>query len=1086
MLHLLLGTDWTRNRDELLRRIAADVASGRGNRILMVPELISHDTERRLSAAAGDKCSRYAEVLSFTRLARRVADFVGCAAESCLDNGGRVVAMAAAVRQMTSKLKAYASVETRPEFLTELVDAVDEFKRCCISPADLMEASRQTEGSLAQKLEELSLILEAYDALCQQGKRDPRDRMTRLLEMMEDHTFGKDHVFYIDGFPDFTRQNLAILEHLIRVSPSVTVSLNCDGVSSHAMAFEKAGQTAAELVRCARQAGIEVRIELVPAGIDPLQPMREKLFQGRITEDTELSRHLRVVRAGSIYQECAQTAEEILALVRGGCRYRDISVVCTDMSAYRSVINLVFHRCGIPVYLSGTDDILEKSVVSTVLTAMDAAADGFDQRQMLRYLRSVLSPLDPDTCDLVENYAITWGIRGARWQQEWTLHPDGLGEEWTEEAKQRLADLNRARSLAIEPLARLRQGFRDAENLASQVRALYGFLEDIQLADRLGQLADRLDETGDNRSAQELNQLWEILVGALEQLYDVLGKTVWDTESFSRLFRLLLSQYDVGTIPTVLDAVMAGPVTAMRCQQEKHLFVLGAVEGSLPSYGGSSGVLTDQERVALRKLGVPLTGGAMEGLQAEFAEIYGVFCGAAETVTISCPGGQPSFVYRRLLDMAGTEISADPQLGAALADAGEAGAYLARWGAAEAASRLDLTAPYGVTRKKAAYTLGTVEETRIRKLYGTTLRLSASQVDQLAECRLSYFLKYGLRARERKEVTVDPAEFGTYVHAVLEATAREVGTLGGFRQVSLEQTQQIAKKHSDDYAAQRFSQLDSQRTAYLLRRNTHELEMVVRELWTELQTSEFDPVGYEVAFGDDCDMEPIHIPGQKMNGLLRGFVDRVDRWESPEGNFFRVVDYKTGKKDFDYCDAFNGVGLQMLLYLFALEDGGQKIVGVRPIPAGVQYFPARAPMITTDGRLTDEDAEGERQKQWKRRGLLLSDEKVLQAMEPGENPRRLDYTRHKDGSMKGNLADREQLRLLKRYIFRVLGKMVDEIASGRVDPNPYTRGTSHNACTFCPYGSVCHQQTVEGRRNYKAMTQQKFWEDVEREVKHDG
>lgn len=88
--------------------------------------------------------------------------------------------------------------------------------------------------------------------------------------------------------------------------------------------------------------------------------------------------------------------------------------------------------------------------------------------------------------------------------------------------------------------------------------------------------------------------------------------------------------------------------------------------------------------------------------------------------------------------------------------------------------------------------------------------------------------------------------------------------------------------------------------------------------------------------------------------------------------------------------------------------------------------------------------------------------------------------------MKGDLADREQLRLLKRYIFRVLGKMVDEIASGRVDPNPYTRGTSHNACTFCPYGSVCHQQTVEGRRNYKAMTQQKFWEDVEREVKHDG
>ena len=93
MLHLLLGTDWTANRDEVMKRIAADVAGRRGNRILMVPELISHETERRLCAAGGDTASRYAEVLSFTRLARRVADAMGSAAEECLDNGGRVVAM---------------------------------------------------------------------------------------------------------------------------------------------------------------------------------------------------------------------------------------------------------------------------------------------------------------------------------------------------------------------------------------------------------------------------------------------------------------------------------------------------------------------------------------------------------------------------------------------------------------------------------------------------------------------------------------------------------------------------------------------------------------------------------------------------------------------------------------------------------------------------------------------------------------------------------------------------------------------------------------------------------------------------------
>ena len=115
MLHLLLGTDWTANRDEILRRISEDVKNEKGNRIFMVPELISHETERRLCDAAGDTASRFAEVLSFTRLVRRVADEQGCAAEECLDAGGRVVAMAATARQLHSRLKAYASVETKPE-----------------------------------------------------------------------------------------------------------------------------------------------------------------------------------------------------------------------------------------------------------------------------------------------------------------------------------------------------------------------------------------------------------------------------------------------------------------------------------------------------------------------------------------------------------------------------------------------------------------------------------------------------------------------------------------------------------------------------------------------------------------------------------------------------------------------------------------------------------------------------------------------------------------------------------------------------------------------------------------------------------
>ena len=1084
MVRLLIGRDWTANSDEIMNRIARDVKARKGNRILMVPELVSHETERRLCTFVGDTASRYAEVLSFTRLARRVSDTMGSAAMECLDNGGRVVAMAATARQLSSRLKAYAAVETKPEFLTGLIDAIDEFKRCCITPQDLMEASRKTEGSLAQKLEELSLLMDGYDGLCLRGKRDPRDQMTWLLEQLEDGTFAQEHVFYIDGFPDFTRQNLAVLAHLMAASPEVTISMNCDSLKSGLLAFEKAGDTAGEIYRLATHAGVDIHIEVIPPYERPMNAVRESLFQGPIQPVKTGGLH--VVRAQSPWQECMIAAQRVRQLVSEGCRYRDITVVCTDMPAYKPLLDLVFHRFHIPLYRSGTEDILQNSVINTVLTALDAALGGFDQRETLRYLRSALSPVDSDTCDQLENYAVIWGIRGSHWTQNWTGHPDGLSGQWDDVSRQQLCWLNDVRDQVIAPLQRLRDGIREAKNLRGEILAFASFLEDIQLQERLSRMALELDETGDPRQAQILNQLWEILLSALEQMYAVLGDTVWEAEHFLRLLRLLLSQYDVGTIPPVLDAVQMGNISAMRCHRQKHLIVLGAEEGKLPGYSGSGGVLTDQERVLLRELGVPLTGGAMEGIQAEFAEIYGVFCGAGETIAVCCSGEQPSFLLRRLSQMAGYEEAAQTSDGFGQADAFEAGACLARWNARKEAEKLDVLTGFEDTVCKRDYGFGKVRRESVQALYGSTLNLSASQIDRQAECRLSYFLKYGLRAKERKEAAIDPAEFGTYVHAVLENTARCIRDLGGFHKVTLEQTMEIAHRFSQEYAAQRFSELDSQRVNYLFRRNVQELDMVVQELWQELNHSEFEPVEFELGFGSGESLPPIAIANPAMNAVLRGFVDRVDVWDSGFSRYFRVVDYKTGKKDFDYCDVYNGVGLQMLLYLFALSENGDDLLGGHPIPAGVQYFPARAPYLSAEGKLDREAAEKERTAQWKRKGLLLNDEAVLHSMEPGDNPSRMCYTRKKDGTISGDLADREQLKKLKEFVFRVLSNMVEDIASGNVEPNPYTRGTSHSACAYCPYGSICHEAEVTGRRNYKTMTAQRFWEEVEKEVKHHG
>ena len=1086
MLTVILGRDWTINRRAILEQIAEDVANQRHGRILIVPELISHETERQLSFCAGDTASRYAEVLPFTRLYRRVCEVLGIGTQECLDNGGRVIAMAAAARQLHGHLKSYASVESKPEFLTGLVDVVDEFKRCCISADDLMRASKQTDGVLAQKLEELSLLLHAYDALCANGKKDSADQMTWLLDALESSSYAKEHTFYIDGFPDYTTQHMAIIEHLICNSPDVVISFNTDSLDSENHAFEKAGETAGKIVRFAKRNNIPYRICKLTERDDKLKIVRKNLFQGAIDDISDTCEVLHVQQFKSVYEECLACAEMVQKLVFSGCRYRDISIVCSDISSYQNTLQLVLDRCRIPLYLSGTESILDKPVIITVLAALEAALNGFDQADVLRYAKSMLSPVSLEMSDLLENYVILWNIHGSRWFSDWTFHPDGLDAEWTTDSEDLLSLLNQARRQIVDPLQKLYNAFRVSSRMSDHILSLYQFFVDIALAQRLQKLAEDFDVSGDPRNGQIMNQLWDILLSAMEQMYDILGDTSWDQETFGRLFRLLLSQYDVGTIPPVLDSVMAGPVSAMRCQQVKHVIVLGALEGQLPGYTGMSGVLSEQERTAIRQLGVPLTGGAIDGVQAEFAEIYGVFCGAEQSISVFCPAGQPSYLFRRLLMLRGSSSNITTEYTVARADTVEAAAYLSSINASNTATSLNLKREYETAQAYMNYKLGKVDNDQITALYGRSLYLSASQVDKLADCRFSYFLKYGLRLKERKEISIDPAEFGTFVHSVLESTAKEVMERGGFHRISLVETLEISDKHAKAYVENRFHQLDSSRISYLLQRNAAELKLVVQDLWEELSNSEFEPIGFEVAFGDHAELAAIPISGHHMSARLRGFVDRVDLWEDANQRFYRVVDYKTGRKDFDYCDVFSGYGLQMLLYLFALEDSGESLLGEHAIASGVQYFPARVPVVSSDGTMTDEESALAREKSMKRKGLLLQDERILQAMEPGEKPKRMNYTRKKDGSISGDLATTSQMHMLKAYVFTLLVKMVDDIASGCVEANPYTRGSSHNACHYCPFHTICHSQYVEGRRNYRTMSTQRFWEEIEKEMGNHG
>ena len=1086
MLTIKYSPDWRTNARLAIDGLCALPDGRRG--ILIVPEQNSFDAEWALCARGGDTISRRAEVLSFTRLATRVFSVAGGAAVPTLDRSGRLIAMAGALELLRPKLRLYGAHIAKPEFLEELLRLVDEFHAYGLDAAAVRGARAALSEPLSEKLEELCLILELYDSVCAKAAQDPATRLDRLRDALYDSDFARGLYVAVEGFTDFTTQELAVLEALARSAAEVEIWLCCDSLRAGQSVFAVPRATAASLRELARRAGLPFRTaaQVTDAGKPPLEHLARRLFAPRASAWAEETDCVGLFPAADPREEAAAALGRIQDLLRGGARWREIGVAYTDAAVYEPLLETLFDRAAVPAYFSGSRDLLRHNVIRAVVYALEAAARGMEADAVCEYLRSGCAPVSQEEADRLENYAFVWKLQGSRWETPFDKNPAGPSlEQLTPEALEALlAPLNRAREAAINPLLILGRSLRTAPNTAAQVDALAAFLEDISLEQTITAQARAMAEGGNRQQAQALTQLYELLLSIMEQIYGVLGESVRSPEEFCRFFRAALTRGTVGTIPATVDSVRVGQLTDMRSAKLSHLILLGASDGLLPAYDAGGGLLSEADRRHMKQAGLPAAPDGESRLDRDLFTAYAVLTAPSESLLVSCDREAPSYLFSRLEVIFPRRTASVPR--PLPADEAGAAALLAAHGGAagQALEAMPQLAPaVRALRERAAYVPGRLDREAVERLYGTTLSLSASKVDKLAACKYGYFLQYGLRLKERKQAAVDPAMYGTLVHYVLQHTVEEVEGEGGFSAVAEERVLRLARSWYDRFVEEVLGGLRdySSRAAYLLERSFGEVEQVVRDLARELASSKFIPTYFEQEFKDRT---AIPITGNLAVGSLMGVVDRVDLYTTVGGKtYLRVVDYKTGRKDFDYTDILSGMGLQMLIYLFALTREAANYYGRALEPAGVLYFPARWDVETTQGRVEPEEAEKQRRRSLRRKGLLLDDEEILQAMEPGQEPVYLPYkVSRKTGQRSGDLADRKQLDLVERHVRRTLGDLADTLWSGAIAPDPYWRGEDHNACRWCPFREVCRVDSGEvPLRKLRAVKPGEFWQALEKE-----
>lgn len=1086
MLRFIIGRKGAGKTKYLHRLLGEKVKSGE-KAMLIVPKLFTFDSDRSVLDEMGPRYACEVEVLSFSRLAYEVMTACRGIGKPILKEGANAVLLQLAVQSVRDRLSFFAKHAESSAFINKMAAEIKAFKQDAVSPEELERASRLLpEGMLRQKAAETALIFSAYNAESAQSFFDDRDLLTFVAQILSEYDFFKDKIVAIDNFSRFSGQEMKIIERILSGAKEVYVTACTDDIMSPdaSSPFASVNKTMRRVLASAKKLSVEAAQPktVFPDGsrrAPELSHLEENLFEPLFSPYEGEAEAVLLCPASTVREECENAARKIKSLIRTGqYRCRDIAVVYRSPEPYEKELRHSLKKYGVPIFEDKRQPIQNEPLIIAVRSALSAAADGFSTDSLMRYVKTGLAGVSREEIAACENYAIMWSLSSKQWQKPWTDNPDGFGAEMTEERKERLALLNETRRKITEPLCGLRERLQEGSGREC-VKAVFEFLIENGIDGELKKYAISLEETGNIELALEQERVWDILTDTLDQLAEAFGERPADAKRLLEIFDLIISTQSLGKLPDGFDEVCICSSDRIQTKNVRAAFVLGLNSGVFPLSASENGLFCENERERLREFIPELSNDAVSFASYERFLVYASLCCASERLYLSWAltdgrGGKitesPAVSsVRKILPSAKQEDALCSEL-SSLIESEEAAFELTAKMWNENTPQANALKLYFSCKEEYRGKIQAIERATGKKefsfknaetakqLFGKNMRISASRLQTFEECPFKYFCQYGLNARPRKSASLDPASSGTLMHFVLEKLLSrhkgeqlfEVGA-----QLLEAEAKQLLETYIDLYMGGRKGK--SERFNYLYSRTLKILKTIILRLVSEFSESDFEPCDFELDIGKD--VKPFRIPLSDGYIEVKGVVDRVDKTEIDGKSYIRVVDYKTGTKSFSLSNVLCGLDMQLPLYLVSIWRGGREYYGAEVVPAGILYFPARFEPFDAERSDGKEEIEQKKLAGGKMDGLILSDGRVLRAMDRGLSGRFIPIAKNKrTDAVKGNFITLSQLGVLSKKMDEIMREMGEELHRGRVPARPAFGKNHMNTCAYCDFAGVCMRE----------------------------
>lgn len=1052
---------------------------------IITPEQFSFTAEKKLMDAIDTKAVVNAEVITLSRMAHRVLQEIGGSKKTKLTKCGKAMLIYSILNENKNKLKFLSKSD---ENIDLSMTAITEFKKHGILPKHLQEEIENVQDEyLKTKLNDMFLIYQNFEQKLQGEYIEDTDLLTMLSNELENTDIIKDSLIYIDEFAGFTYQEYEILKQFIKFAKQVTITVCTDSlepsVNPDSDIFYSNKITVSKILNLLKKEDLKIdeKIflkELPRFKSHELQHLEANIFNNRAKIYNKEVENVKLFLAKNQYSEIENVAKEITKLVRDeNLRYKDISVITKNIDTYSSLVRAIFAQYDIPVFIDEKRDLNQNVIVQYVLSIFEVFSKNFSREAVFNYLKIGFTDIEEDDIFKLENYCIKWGIKQNKWKSDFNL---GINDANKEEIEY----LNKLRKQIIEPLLSLKEKFGVAKNTT---KAIYEFLEEQNIEEKINIKIKELQEIGQIDLANEYVSSYKIILDIFDEIVLIFGNEKLSIDKYMQILKTGLKNSELGKIPGTQDQVIVGDVDRSRSHKVDRIFIIGLNDGNFPSINKSEGFFGDKDREVLKNDGIELANGTIENLYEENFNIYKAFTTAEKRLYLSYASSETEGKSLRPSMMINKMKKIFPKL-------------------KEQSDIINKN--YEITNKMMTYqelleNISNLKENKeiddiwykiyqyykeqnewnerlqkdlqgidytnipeninketIEKLYGNTLNTSVSKLEKFAQCPFSYYLQYGLRLKEKEELKIQSFDTGSFMHETIDEFFKKVkeenislAELVTDEEKIQELVNIVIKEKLD--MGKKYTFVATSKYKVLVKRLQRIVAKALKYIIEGLVYSEFDIEGTEIEFGKNGKYNPILIQledGKKVE--ITGKIDRVDTANSEDGKYLRIIDYKSSAKNIDLNEVYAGLQIQLLTYMDAVckeED---------LLPAGVLYFSLLEQMIKADKKITEEQIEEELRKNFKMKGLILADIKVIKMhdknLETGTS-KLVPATITKSGDIsegKTNGVNKEEFEVLQNYIYKTIRQISKEILSGNIALKPYNK-SGKTPCEYCSYKAIC-------------------------------